>query len=151
MASASTQITALGITLTKKTIYFSIYAWSAALLNVGLNLWLIPQWGMVAAAWTTALAYTTVSVGYFVTSQHLWPIVYEKRPALIAIGLTLAFTGAAPLLPSINLIADCVLKGLYCLAYVGLLYALHVIEHSEWQRLFHLMCGDRGAGVQPTG
>jgi hypothetical protein len=26
-----------------------------------------------------------------------------------------------------------------------------VIEHSEWQRLFHVMRGDRGAGVQPTG
>jgi O-antigen/teichoic acid export membrane protein len=151
MASASTQITALGITLSKKTVYFSVYAWLAALLNLGLNIWLIPKWGMVAAAWTTALAYTTISVAYCATSQRLCPIVYEKRPVLTAIGLTLTFTIAAPLLPGVNLIAGLVLKGLYCLAYVGLLYVLHVIEHSEWQRLFHLVYGYRIGRVQPTG
>jgi O-antigen/teichoic acid export membrane protein len=151
MASASTQITALGVTLSKRTVYFSICAWIAALLNVGLNVWLIPRWGMVAAAWTTALAYVTMSVGYFAASQRLWPIVYDKRPALTAIGLTLAFTVAAPLLPSVNLIAGLVLKGLYCSAYVGLLYTLRVVERNEWWRLFHLVYGYRRARVQQTG
>lgn len=151
VASASTQITALGVTFAKRTVYFSVSAWIAALLNVGLNVWLIPRWGMRTAAWTTALAYVTMSVGYGVASQRLWPIAYEKRPTLTVIGLTLAFTVAAPLLPSVNLIAGLVLKGLYCLAYVGLLYVLHVIERSEWQRLFSIVYGSRIAKVQHPG
>ena len=86
MAYASTQVTAGGISITKQTHYVALYSWIAALLNVVLNLPLIPRWGMVAASWTTAIAYTFLTVAYGVTSYRLWPIVYERSKVTAIVG-----------------------------------------------------------------
>lgn len=134
MALASTQVTALSISLTKKTSYFLIFSLLAAGINLVLNLWLVPRWGMLAASWTTAFAYMFLTVGYLLTAQRLWPIVYEKRRSLIVIGLTLGFTIAAPLLPTFSLPVDLGLKLLYCLAYIALLVVFQVFEPGEWSR-----------------
>jgi O-antigen/teichoic acid export membrane protein len=131
MASATTQITALGITLSRKTAYFAAYACIGAVLNVVLDLWLIPRWGMLAAAWSTTISYVVVTVACLATSQRLRAVAYEIRPALTAIVLTCAFTLAVALLPHLDLLTGCALKSLYCLTYVGLLYALRVVDPSD--------------------
>ena len=137
MASASTQITAAGISLTKKTKYFTIYSWIAALLNFGLNVWLVPKWGMMAASWTTAVSYTFLTVAYLITSQRLWPVVYEKRRGVTVVALTVIFAVAAPLLPNFDLIANLALKSIYCLAYMASLFAFRVLDQREWQALLN--------------
>lgn len=139
MAYASIQVTASGISLAKQTKYFAIFSWLAALLNLGLNVLFIPRWGMIAASWTTAASYIFLTVAYLIKSQSLWPIVYEKRRALIAIALTFMFTTAAPFLPTISLAIDLVVKSSYCLIYAGLLIAFGVIDRREWQMLSPLM------------
>ena len=135
MAYASTQITAVGISLTKQTKYFALYSWIAALINLGLNLIFIPKWGMVAASWTTAASYIFLTIAYLFTSQRLWAIVYEKRRALIIIGLTFAFTLTAPLLPELELSANLGIKSVYCVLYIAFLWLFQALDQREWRML----------------
>lgn len=133
VAYATTHITALGISLSGRTGYLMLYSWISALLNLGLNILFVPRWGMMAAAWSTALSYVFITVAYVITSQRLLPVVYEKRRVFSATGLILLFTIAAPWLPTSNLLLTIVLKLAYCLLFVGLLFILKVFDQRELQ------------------
>ena len=63
---------------------------AAAVMNVGLNLWLIPIYGAIAAAWTTAVSYAAVAVVAWVIARRSHPYPYPK-PAYLTI---LAVAGA---------------------------------------------------------
>ena len=139
VAYASTQVTSMSIMLTKKTYYLTILAWVAAVLNVVLNLLLIPQLGMVAAAWSTTLAYVFLTLAYLVISQRLWAITYETRRALFCIALTVIFTLAASRLPQPDLVAGLVLKAAYCLLFLASLAVVGVIDRREWGALSTLL------------
>ena len=141
VAYATTQVSAIGISLTKKTYYLALFSWVAALLNFGGNILLIPKWGMIAASWTTFAAYLFLTVAYLTVSQRLWPVKYEKRRAWVVAGLTFIFTFAAPLLPALPLIFGTIIKSLYCTAFVGVLFLLKGSGDREWEALLTFMRG----------
>jgi len=141
VAYATTQVTAIGISLTKKTHYFALISWVAALLNVGLNVLLIPMWGMIAASWTTLIAYLFLTLTYLTISQRLWSVFYEKKRILVAGGLTFIFTFSAPLLPTFSIIFNILIKIFYCSAFVGLLFLLKGLDGREWEAFLTFMRG----------
>ncbi|MEL7339643.1 MAG: polysaccharide biosynthesis C-terminal domain-containing protein, partial [Bacteroidota bacterium] len=54
----------------EKKVNYMVLA--SILLNVGLNFWLIPQYGAIAAAWSTVISYALVNALYLVyIQQHL--------------------------------------------------------------------------------
>ena len=67
--------------MAKRTQYIALHAWVAAVLNVALNLLLIPTFGMVGSAWAMAFAYLYLTIAYLVTSQRMWRVEYEVRRA----------------------------------------------------------------------
>jgi O-antigen/teichoic acid export membrane protein len=131
VAYATIQVTSGGMTLKKKTGYLAIVAWGAAVLNLALNLALVPAYGMLASAWATFASYAFLTIGYFLISQRLWPITIQRRKALLALLVTGAFTVAVPLLPDLSLLAAVPLKLLYVLACGVLLLALRVVDRRE--------------------
>lgn len=55
-----------------------------AFINVILNLWLIPAYGVIAAAWTTCLSYGVMLILVWLSSLRVYPVAYEyKRLAII--------------------------------------------------------------------
>jgi O-antigen/teichoic acid export membrane protein len=145
LAYATTHITALQFSLHKRTQYFALYAWLASILNVGLNLLLIPRWGMMAASWTTAAAYAFVTVSYLLTSQRFWPVAYETRKAITAVGLTLFFVVAMPSGAAMPGRYGVVLRAAWFVAYLCLLMVCRVVDGGELGRV----C--RVAWVRRTG
>ena len=75
----------------------------AAVVNVGLNLALIPPYGMIGAAIATVAAYSTMAVGMAWWSQRLYPVPYQWRrvatAAAGAVGLAAARQAARRGLP----------------------------------------------------
>ena len=131
LAFASTQVTALGISLAKRTIYFAVFAWISAALNLALNLALVPLWGMVASAWATAASYVMLSLAYFHISQRLWPIEYDRRRVVAASLVGIAFTaGAYPLLQTASAFRAVAASG-YVLAFLALLFALGLLQRRD--------------------
>ncbi len=132
VAYASVQVTAIGMTITKKTQYVLVFAWVAAILNLVLNLAFVPADGMLASAWATFASYLCLTLGYLVVSQRLWPVAYERGRAFTAIGLTAVFTLAAMILPDHPLGLMVPLKIAYCALYAALLVILRAVDAREF-------------------
>jgi O-antigen/teichoic acid export membrane protein len=135
VAYAATQITAAGISLKKRTAYFWLYTWIAAVLNLGLNILFVPKWGMMAASWSTAASYIFLAVAYLFTSQRLWKVEYEKSRALTLISLTVAFCGGSYFLPQLTLVPGVALKCTYCAVFLSFVWAFRGLDRREWLAL----------------
>lgn len=75
----TTQITAIGISLEKKTYHFSISTWITAVVNFILNLYLIPIFGPRGAAFATFIAYGILTTYYLICTQAIHPLPLEYR------------------------------------------------------------------------
>lgn len=68
------QVTAVGISLEKKTFLFARLTWITAGVNAGLNYLLIPKYGVSGAAWATMLSYLVLTSSYLYFTQKLHPL-----------------------------------------------------------------------------
>ena len=77
----------------KKTIGMAIASVSAALLNYGLNLWLIPKYGYIAAAYTTLAGYLWLLVAHMFLVKWLgYDKTYEYKFIIVVTALLLLIT-----------------------------------------------------------
>jgi O-antigen/teichoic acid export membrane protein len=131
VAFATIQVTGLGMTLRKKTGYLAVFAWGAAVLNLALNLALVPAYGMLASAWATFAAFAFLTLAYFTVTQRLFPVAVQYRKVLIALVVASAFTVGVPLLPNSSLLVALPVKAAYVVACGVALLALNVIDRRE--------------------
>ncbi len=89
---SSMQVTALGISIEKKTYLFARLSWMAAVLNLVLNLLMIPSLGALGAAVATSLSYLFLTAAYLYYTQHLHPlpIPWRKLQVLAVMWLSIA-------------------------------------------------------------
>jgi O-antigen/teichoic acid export membrane protein len=85
-------VVTIAIGRTRQTQFNWIASASAALLNFGLNFWLIPAYGMLGAAYATLSAYVLLMIIRTWNAQLLYPVAYQwRRVAIILLaagGLT---------------------------------------------------------------
>jgi O-antigen/teichoic acid export membrane protein len=82
LANATTQITAIGVSIQKRPLLLTIPAGIAVLLNAALNSALIPMFGFLGAAWATCLSYVALSLVYGIMTAFLWPIRVKIIPLI---------------------------------------------------------------------
>lgn len=152
MAYASTQITALSISLMKRTGYLALYSWIAAVINVVLNLPLMPRWGMIAASWTTALAYVFLTIAYAITGQRLWPIQYEKRNTVVISSVTFVLILVLPLADALRAPEPVVIavKTAGCVVYLLAMRVIGVLDPRAFSRLIPQRSPVENAGASTT-
>lgn len=160
IAYASTQVTAGGISLKGRTVFLAVYSWIGAVVNVLLNLLLIPPFGMVGAAWATTAAYVVLTIGYGITSHRLWAFRYDWRRAATILGLTVAAVLASPLLPQAGnddpamwIVASGV-KLLYCAGLLAAMFLFGGLDRAELTRVrsaWRGLRGDRSGSSLPSG
>jgi O-antigen/teichoic acid export membrane protein len=107
-----------------------------AAANVGLNFWLIPRYGMVGAAISTAAAYVVLFLGMILYAQSVYPVRYQWRRVLTALAAGVGLTVAArashlSFAPSLLLV----------LAYPLALLVLGFFQPAELARLRRLAPG----------
>lgn len=83
------QVTAVGISITKKTYLFALLSWLAAVLNFTGNLILIPKYESLGAATTTLISNIFLTVGYFYYTQKLVPLRLNYKVLALLLFLTL--------------------------------------------------------------
>jgi O-antigen/teichoic acid export membrane protein len=59
-----------------------------ALLTIGLNIWLVPQYSYLASAWITLLAYATMMLLSYWLGQKNYPIPYPVKRIAVYLLLT---------------------------------------------------------------
>ena len=79
VAFAGYMVVAIGVGRSRRTQFNWVVTGVAAIVNIGLNLLLIPPYGMMGAAIATIAAYTTMFVGMAWWSQRIYPVAYQWR------------------------------------------------------------------------
>jgi O-antigen/teichoic acid export membrane protein len=95
-AYAGYTVVAIGIGRARQTQLNWVVSGAAALLNIGLNVALIPPYGMVGAAISTAAAYLALFLGMVANSHRVYPVAYQWRRVLtlVASGVALTILGS---------------------------------------------------------
>ncbi|MGE5531289.1 MAG: lipopolysaccharide biosynthesis protein [Bacteroidota bacterium] len=81
-----------GLFYREKTMMLMMISVGTGLLNVGLNLWLIPRYGLTAAAYATLISYGLASIVGLVLSQRVMRLPYRFGMFLFSVGLPLVFS-----------------------------------------------------------
>ncbi|HST26596.1 MAG TPA: oligosaccharide flippase family protein, partial [Gaiellaceae bacterium] len=94
-------VMAIGSGRARKTQWNWVIAGIAAAVNVGMNVLLIPPYGMEGAAIATAAAYVALFIGMVIYSQEVYYVPYQWRRVTIAAGAAVALNvlGAALRVP----------------------------------------------------
>jgi O-antigen/teichoic acid export membrane protein len=95
VAFAGYIVISIGIGRARRTQFNWVITGVAAVVNIALNLTLIPPYGMMGAAVATAAAYTVMFAGMAWWSHRVYPVAYQWRRVLTAAaaGVALAVTG----------------------------------------------------------
>lgn len=67
----------IGVSIRRKTILEFVYVVIAACINVLLNIFLIPRFGVMGAAVSTLFAYTVLVLVSYIVNQRIYPIGFE--------------------------------------------------------------------------
>jgi O-antigen/teichoic acid export membrane protein len=118
MAYAAYIVMAIGVGRAKRTQFNWAITGFAALVNVVLNLILIPAYGIMGAAVATVAAYGVMFLGMTWYAQRVFPVPYQWRRVATAVAAALALLLAGRALG--GLAAAIVLTLAYPLALLGL-------------------------------
>jgi O-antigen/teichoic acid export membrane protein len=118
----------------RQTQFNWIAATAGAVLNFGLNLWLIPAYGMLGAAYATLAAYVLLMVLRTWNAQLVYPVRYQWRRVAILLLAAGALTGIGEAFPH-----SLVLAFALTAAYPLLLLPLGFYLPAERKRLRRLL------------
>jgi O-antigen/teichoic acid export membrane protein len=76
---AANVVITIGIGRARRTQFNWVATGAGAIVNVALNLILIPPYGMMGAAIATIAAYATIFLGMVWRAQHIYPVPYQWR------------------------------------------------------------------------
>jgi O-antigen/teichoic acid export membrane protein len=129
-------VLAIGSGRARKTQWNWVVTGIGAAVNVGLNFWLIPRYGMVGAAVSTAAAYVVLFAGMTVYAQSVYRVDYQWRRVVTCVGVAVGLTFAARA-ASLPLAASALLVLAYPLALAALGFYLPA-ERKRLRRLVPL-------------
>jgi O-antigen/teichoic acid export membrane protein len=121
---------------------------AAGATNVGLNLWLVPRYGTIAAAWSTLAAYAVLLVLTWRFAERVHPFPYEYRRIVLTLALALGLYLAGRWAPFPSPALEITGQVLLWLAFPAGLIALGVIDRAELAELLRLV-GRGKSAAQP--
>ena len=123
-----------GLYIEEKTKYFPVVTGLGAIVNVGVNLLLIPVLGIIGAALATLAAYMAMAGSLFYFSQKVYKIKYEYS-RISKILILLFATGGIYyyLLYSIGLTLQ--IKFIMLACFVALIFILRILSINEFLKL----------------
>ncbi|MGL6280744.1 MAG: lipopolysaccharide biosynthesis protein [Gaiella sp.] len=130
VAYAAYVVITIGVGRSRKTQFNWVVTGIGAIVNVTLNLLLIPRIGMLGAAIATVAAYTTMALGMSVRAQQVYPVPYQWRRVVTAAAVAVALATIGGLMDG-GLALQLGLVAVYPLA----LAAVGFLEPRERRRL----------------
>lgn len=141
-------LTSIGLNITKRTQYYPVATLAAASVNIGLNLVLIPRYGIVGAAYANGVGYGIQALLGYLFSQRFYRIEYDwgRIARVVAAGaLSAAIAHAIPRVrlsgvdprSAIASLPDAAVRGVVVVAvYLGFLWLAGLLSAREisWVR-----------------
>src|SRR6266542_4532676 len=129
-AYAGYTVVAIGIGRARQTQLNWVVSGAAAVVNVVLNVILIPRYGMIGAAISTAAAYVGLLLGMVWNSRRVYPVDYQWRRVITLVGVAIGLPVRGSVLASPLAVAI-----LIALAYPLALLPLGFYLPAERRRL----------------
>jgi O-antigen/teichoic acid export membrane protein len=127
-----------GLYIEEKTKYFPYVTGAGAIINVAVNLLLIPILGIVGAALATLASYLVMAAGLFIVAQKFYKIDYEYGKILKILG-TIFAVASLYYYGYYHGALTGVYKMLLLLGFVASLLVLRVVEKMEIARLIKIL------------
>lgn len=110
----------VGANVVRKTWLTAVFTTIAAIVNVGLNLFLIPHYQAMGAAASTLLAYIVLALVAYIVNQRIYPISFEVGKFIFALLVGIAcYVGSSFLATSQGFLGTCVVY-ISALTFFGL-------------------------------
>lgn len=124
-------VVSTGTFYSMRTGWIPVVTAVAGLVNVGLNLVLVPRFGIMAAAVNTAVGYGVLAVLHGLLAHKRYPIRWEYRQWVKIAGVSLLLFGAGMSLNSSVVWIDVLLKTTVSLGMVPLLLVTGAVTAEE--------------------
>jgi O-antigen/teichoic acid export membrane protein len=123
-----------GTYIAKKTMHLGPVGVASAAANIGLNLLLIPRYGMLGAAWATAFSFLFMSALSLVVSQRVYriPYVFTRVVTLLGFAVLVYLVSSLVAFPSLALQIS--LKLVLFAAFPITLYLLGFFSKGEVEK-----------------
>ena len=128
-------IAVTGLGVAKNASRIPLVSLGAVILNIVLNLLLIPRLGPMAAAYATIVAYGFLAAGSLHYSQKLYPIAYEYRSCIILAGGMLGIAMVATLTNGLAPWLAALIKLAVFPAFAAVVLASGAVRRHEWSKL----------------
>jgi O-antigen/teichoic acid export membrane protein len=133
----------VGITLKKRTIFAPIVIVVALAVNIGLNFWLIPRYGIMGATVSTLLSYIVFCGLRYWASNMFFKVRYEWGRVFTILAVGSAMIGLFYLNDSLRgdspsdarLALSLAIKASLALSFPLLLFAFHFFDEREMHRI----------------
>jgi O-antigen/teichoic acid export membrane protein len=125
------QILAMGINITRKTWLTMIIWIISALVNIGLNVLLVPIYGRMGAAIATLISVIIISFLYFLAIYKIFPVSFEYKIFFEIIFLLIVFYYVGTFIINISLFIDVILKLLLILFFGFILFYTGIFKKEE--------------------
>ncbi len=97
-AYAAYTVVAIGIGRARQTQFNWVVSGLAAIVNIVLNVILIPPYGMIGAGISTAAAYVALLLGMVLNAHRVYPVAYQWRRVSTLLGVAIGLTVLAGVL-----------------------------------------------------
>ena len=124
---------------------------AAGAANIGLNLWLVPRYGAIAAAWSTLAAYAILLILVWRSAERVHPFPYEYRRIGLMVGLALALFLTGQFLPFPGPELEVAGRILLWLAFPFGLFVLGAFDRTELAVLTRLLRGRKPPPAEQGG
>ena len=108
--------------LKDKTYYGTWITMGGALITIGVNYLLIPQFGYMGSAWAALACYLSMTIACFALGQKYYPIPYKIIPGLLYLIATLVIIYSVELIPFSNQLLASTFHFLIIMVSIGLAY-----------------------------
>jgi O-antigen/teichoic acid export membrane protein len=133
----------VGITLKKRTIFAPIVIVAALVVNIALNFWLIPRYGMMGATVSTLVSYIVFCGLRYWASNLFFKVHYEWKRVFAILALGSAVIGAFYLIDSLRgegpgntrLAVSLAIKVSLALTFPLMLFAFRFFHDRELRRI----------------
>jgi O-antigen/teichoic acid export membrane protein len=122
-----------GFYVHKKTYWYSIINGTAAAINVGLNLIIIPKYGALGAAIVTAISFSICPVFAYLVSQRYHRIRYDFTRISQIVGFTLLFYFLGNLISIDDVYISFLVRFLLAVSFPVLLYLIGFFDAKEME------------------
>ena len=131
----------IGVTISRRTMMTPVIATIAAVVNLGLNFWFIPRWGIVGAGLTTVIGYALLLWLGWLNAQRSYPVPYDwRRVGKVAAVATLCLALSEWVIPEVGVVGVSVRVLLVC-AFPFVLVAVGGLDRSDLRKGREMVLG----------